>query len=182
MEYSIYIKQFKKYLIEEKRSSKHTIESYIRDVRQFFQFCLNQKITDLNHISKTHIISYLLFLQKKGRATSTISRNLASLRALFNYLINNKYINLNPTTNLETPKIEKKIPQTLSVEEVEILLNMPDLSSKKGLRDKAILETLYASGLRVSELLHLRLQDIHLKKRYIVCSYDNNNRIIPIGN
>lgn len=181
MDYTIYLEDFKTYLLKEKQSSIHTIESYIGDTKQFFEFCSRQEIHDLDSITKSNIISYLLFLQKQGRATSTISRHLASLRGIFQYFFRKRYITSDPTINLETPKIEKKIPQTLSVEEIELLLNIPDITTKKGMRDKAILEVLYATGLRVTELIHLKIYNINLKRGSITCNTGNNKRIIPLG-
>ena len=180
MENSFYIEKFRVYLIEEKKVSYHTVESYLRDIKQFNNFCSKQNNIDFNHITKTQIISYLIYLQKKGRATSTIKRNLATLRGLFKYLYNYKYIILNPTTHLETPKTEKRIPQTLTISEVEKFLSMPDINTDKGLRDKAILEVLYSSGLKVSELINLKLEDINIKKRIIHSCHENNERVIPI--
>ncbi|MCR1898039.1 site-specific tyrosine recombinase XerD [Irregularibacter muris] len=182
MDVTIYIEKFGLYLREEKELSPHTVESYIRDTKQFFEYCLAEKVNHLERITKTYIISYLLFLQKKGRATSTISRNLASLRGLFQFLLSRNYITVDPTLNLETPKIERKIPQTLTLQEVEILLSAPNTNTKKGLRDQAILEVLYATGLRVSELIDLNVQDVDLENRIIYCNHENNERIIPIGN
>lgn len=181
MDYNSYLEIYKIYLLEEKHSSIHTVESYIRDVKQFLKFCNNQNINVLNGISTTHIISYLLFLQKKGRATSTISRNLASLRSLFQFLFDHGYIDVNPTINLQTPKIEKKIPQTLSIYEMKTLLEMPDIHTKKGIRDKAILEVLYATGLKVTELLGLKIQDVNLTQGNIIYNCENNKRVLPIG-
>lgn len=184
LNYTIYLKDFKIYLLKEKHSSVHTIESYIRDTKQFFEFCSRQEINYLNKITKSNIISYLLFLQKQGRATATISRHLASLRGLFQYLFYKEYIKSDPTLNLETPKIEKRIPQTLSIKEIDILLNMPDITTTKGIRDRAILEVLYATGLRVTELICLKIDHVNIKKRNIICNNGNNGdsvRVIPLG-
>lgn len=182
MENSYYIEKFRVYLIEEKKVSSHTVESYLRDIKQFNNFCSKQNIIGFNCITKTQIISYLIFLQKKGRATSTITRSLSALRGLFQYLFNCGYIILNPTINLETPKIEKKIPQTLSIKEVEKFLDIPNINTNKGLRDKAILEVLYSTGLKVSELINLKLDDINIEKRIIHSCHNSNKRVIPIGN
>ncbi len=181
MEYNDCIEKFKVYLKEEKKASINTIESYLRDISQFFLFCKKKDIRDLGEVTKTQIISYLISLQKKGRAVSTISRNLASLRGIYQYLLNNGLIMEDPTHSLETPKIEKKIPQTLTIEEVELLLDMPDTSCNKGIRDKAMLELLYASGLKVSELIKLKITDIDIEKKRINSSDERNKRIIPIG-
>lgn len=181
MDYNSCLEFYKIYLLKEKHSSMHTIESYIRDLKQFFRFCFKQNVNTLEDVSKTHVITYLLFLQKKGRATSTISRNLASLRSLFQFLFNHGHVSIDPTINLETPKIEKKIPQMLSVHEMELLLEMPDINTRKGIRDKAILEVLYATGLKVTELIHLKIQDVNLQEGNIFCNCENNKRIVPIG-
>jgi integrase/recombinase XerD len=127
------------------------------------------------------VIAYLLQLQKKGRATSTISRNLASIRSFYQYLYKKKVIDIDPTTELESPKVEKKLPQILSTQEVELLLDQPKCLDLKGIRDKAMLELLYATGIRVSELISLNLNDINLDLGYLICNKGSRERTIPIG-
>jgi len=177
------IKDFLTYLKTEKGLSDNTLESYGRDLRQFAEFLKekgNYKFTEAN---KTTIITYLLHLQKKGRATSTISRCLASIRSLYQFLLTKRLINDDPTINLESPKPVKKLPNVLTLSEVEKLINQPDTDSCMGSRDKAMIELLYASGIRVSELVCLDLDDINLEMGYIKCKGTNTSkeRIIPIG-
>ena len=122
-------------------------------------------------------------MQKSGKATSTISRNLASIRCLYQYLYNTRQIDSDPSSNLESPKVEKKLPSVLTKKEVELLLEQPKASDIKGARDKAMLEVLYATGIRVTELISLKLSDIDAKGGYIKCCTTNlKSRTIPIGN
>ncbi len=171
------------YMKNEKRLTSNTLEAYIRDILQFKEFLLNNKIKDYKDTNKTTIITYLMNLQKNGRATSTISRNLASLRCFFQYLLNNNLINEDPTLNLKSLKSEKKIPSILTIEEVNQLLSQPDTTSYKGARDKAMLELLYATGIRVSEIIAIDVKDLDLDLGILTVK-DNNigQRVIPIGN
>jgi len=171
-----------RYLVNEKELSKNTLESYKRDVLQFINFLKSKQIENLEDANKTVIITYLLHLQKEGRAASTISRNLASIRSFCKFLAYEKFIDKDPTANLESPKSEKKLPNVLTMEEVEILLAQPDTNDIKGIRDKAMLELLYATGIRVSELVELNCSDLNLELGYVKCkNKKNKERIIPIG-
>jgi integrase/recombinase XerD len=165
----------------DKGLSSNTLESYGRDIKQFMSYLSDMEVSILD-VNKTTIISYLLFLQKSGRAASSISRSLAALRSFFQFLSGNKYVDKDPTLNLESPKIEKKLPQVLSIGEVELLLKQPDPSNSKGSRDKCMLELLYATGIRVSELVMLDVDDINLSMGFIRCSGKGmKDRIIPVG-
>lgn len=163
----------------DKRLSKNTLESYSRDIKQFLQY-LKENSIDFKNVKKTNIIAYILYLQKERKAVSSISRSLASIRAFYRVLVKNHIITYDPTLNLESPKIEKKMPQILSISEVEQLLSLPDVSEPKGARDKAMLEVLYATGIRVTELVNLDVGDVNLDLGYIKCN-GNKERIIPIG-
>ncbi|WP_068555191.1 site-specific tyrosine recombinase XerD [Thermotalea metallivorans] len=180
---NILLDAFIDYLANVKELSQNTLDSYKRDISQYIAFLAEKKVDDIKHTNKTTIITYLLYLQKRGRATSTISRNLASIRSFYQFLLNEKYIDRDPTINLESPKSEKKLPSVLSLKEVELLLAQPDDSSEKGIRDKAMLELLYATGIRVSELVALNYCDLNLEMGYIQCKGNNSSkeRIIPIG-
>jgi integrase/recombinase XerD len=127
------------------------------------------------------IKTYLDSLKINGKAVSTVSRNLASLRSLYQYLHKTKVVNEDPTTNIESPKIERRPPKVLSTEQVELLLDQPKCVDLKGYRDKAMLELVYATGIRVTELISLNLDDINLENGYIKCSNRTKQRIIPIG-
>ncbi|HCJ56586.1 site-specific tyrosine recombinase XerD [Lutispora sp.] len=177
-----YMEAFADYLQNERKLSKNTFESYIRDVRAFCIYLQNndQKI---DSVSKTNIITYLIYLQKDGKTTSTISRHLASLRCFFHFLVNSRYIEHDPTVNLESPKVEKKLPYILTKKEVEKLLEQPDAADAKGLRDKTMLELLYATGIRVTELISLDIDDVQLEEGLLLCKNSNGKfRTIPIGN
>lgn len=128
------------------------------------------------------IQEYLKSLQTKGRAVSTISRNIAAIKAFYQYLVKENYLENDPSQSLDTPKVEKKLPKILSVHEVEELLKQPEIKSSGGLRDKAMLELLYATGIRVSELIALNISDINLDMGYVKCyGKGSKNRIVPLG-
>ncbi|MTI68308.1 MAG: site-specific tyrosine recombinase XerD [Firmicutes bacterium] len=176
-----HIKSFITYLKEDRELSKNTIESYKRDLNQFNSF-LTENNNNVVNANKTIIITYLMYLKRKGRATSTVSRSLASIRSFYQYLLNENMIKKDPTINLKSPKQEKKLPEILTPKEVEILLDQPNSNNAKGVRDRAMLELLYAAGVRVSELVALDVGDINLKMGFISCSKDTSNeRVIPIG-
>ncbi|MCT4618693.1 MAG: site-specific tyrosine recombinase XerD [Marinisporobacter sp.] len=176
-----YLEGFNHYLVKEKEVSKNTLESYKRDISQFIYFLKERNIKYIKDVNKTTIITYLIYLQKSGKATSTISRNLASIRSFSQFLLNEKYIDKDPTIHLQSPKSEKKLPAILTLKEVELLLAQPDESSEKGIRDKAMLELLYATGIRVSELVALDYSHANLDMAYIKCNNPSKERVIPMG-
>lgn len=177
-------KLFKKFLVslEERNLSKNTIESYHRDIKQFSTYIEESfQMADIKACSSTLIISYMLQMQKKKTSPATIARKLASIKAYYGYLFNNREIESNPTLSIKAPKAEKKLPEILTIEEIETLLDQPD-NSYIGLRDKAIFEIMYASGVKVSELVALNIKDINLKMGYIKCRCETEeSRLIPIG-
>ena len=177
----VQVENFINFLEKDKRLSLNTLQSYKRDIEQYTTYLKEINATNISTTNKTTVIAYLLHLQKKGRATSTISRNLASIRSFYQYLHKNKVIEIDPTSELESPKVEKKLPQILSTQEVELLLDQPKCLDLKGIRDKAMLELLYATGIRVSELISLNLSDINLDLGFIKCNKGNRERSIPIG-
>jgi integrase/recombinase XerD len=175
------VQKFVIFLERDKRLSLNTLQSYRRDIEQYFTYLQEINLQNISNTNKTTVIAYLLYLQKKGRATSTISRNLASIRSFYQYIAKNKIIDQDPTSELVSPKVEKKLPQILSTEEVELLLEQPQCVDLKGFRDKAMLELLYATGIRVSELIQLDTQDLSIEMAYIRCNKGNRERMIPIG-
>lgn len=177
----VLVQKFINFLERDKRLSANTLQSYKRDVEQYITYLREINLLNIINTNKTTIIAYLLHLQKKGRATSTISRNLASIRSFYQYLYKTRVIDSDPTTELESPKVEKKLPQILSTQEVELLLEQPKCIDLKGYRDKAMLELLYASGIRVSELISLNVDDINLDAGFVRCNHGNKERVIPIG-
>ncbi len=165
----------------EKHKSENTVESYRRDLLQFITYISACGIKDTESVTKTDILSYLLKLQGEGRAAASISRMLTSIRSYYLYRIRmGEGIN-DPTESLEAPHVEKKAPKVLSSEQVERLLNAPDVRDVKGRRDKAMIELLYASGIRVSELINLKMSDINTEVKFIRCSGEKKERFIPIG-
>lgn len=177
----VQVENFINFLERDKRLSLNTLQSYKRDIEQYTTYLKEINANNIAATNKTTVIAYLLHLQKKGRATSTISRNLASIRSFYQFLHKNKIIELDPTSELESPKVEKKLPQILSTQEVELLLDQPKCLDLKGIRDKAMLELLYATGIRVSELISLNLTDINLELGFIKCNKGTRERSIPIG-
>lgn len=175
------VQKFVTFLERDKRLSLNTLQSYKRDIEQYINYLNEINLQNISSTNKTTIIAYLLSLQKKGRATSTISRNLASIRSFYQYIAKIKMIDNDPTSDLESPKVEKKLPQILSTKEVELLLDQPKCTDLKGYRDKAMLELLYATGIRVSELINLDITDVNMDMSFIRCNKGNRERMIPIG-
>lgn len=176
-----HVEKFINFLERDKRLSLNTLQSYKRDIEQYTMYLNEINVSSIVNTNKTTVITYLLHLQKKGRATSTISRNLASIRSYYQFLYKLKVIDSDPTSDMESPKVEKKLPQILSTQEVELLLEQPKCLDLKGIRDKAMLELLYATGIRVSELISLNVGDINLEVGYIKCNKGSRERTIPIG-
>ena len=175
-----WINNFVLFLEKDKKLSNNTLQSYRRDIEQYVSYIDSNNI-DLMSTNKTTVVSYLVHLQNEGRATSTISRNLASIRSFYQYLVRMKQMEENPTTGMESPKLEKKLPTVLSVNEINLLLEQPKCVDLKGFRDKAMLEMLYATGIRVSELMNLNIEDVDLEGGFIKCKGTNKERVIPIG-
>lgn len=176
-----YIEDFVEYLISVKKSSKNTVLSYKRDLLKFAAFLADNGITDVKKINYTVMNSYMLMMEREKFAASTISRNIATLKAFFTYLQKEHIVDSDPASLLKAPKIEKKLPGILSVDEVSLLLAQPSGTSNKEIRDKAMMELLYATGIRVSELISLRISDVNLQNGYICCKDGLRERIIPFG-
>lgn len=175
------IDSFIVYLQEIKGSSPNTVVSYRRDLVQMAAFLAEQGIATPVKVTKTSLNSYILYLEKQGKATTTISRVLASIKSFFQYQLNEGLIRRDPATLLKTPKIEKKPPVILTVEEVNRLLNQPTDGSLKEMRDRAMLELLYATGIRVSELIGLKQTDVNIPVGFITCHDSHRERMIPFG-
>ena len=173
------IQEFMTYLREDKKSSANTEASYRRDLQKAAAYFAEQEITDVRQITATNIRSYLLYLEKRQFASSTVSRNVASLHAFFHYLFRVRKIEEDPSEQLHPPKVEKKAPVILSVEQLDRLMNQPRENTTKGMRDRAMLELLYATGIRVSELISLKVTDVNLPLAYI--SSPSHDRMIPFG-
>lgn len=176
-----YIDDFVYFMDTAKHKSDNTIQSYKRDVSKYINYLNSNGITDISQTTKTTVLTYLVDLQNQGKATSTVSRTLASLRSYYMFVTQTETKMKNPTLNLEAPKSEKKLPQILTTKEVDRLLEQPSLSEPKGIRDKAMLELLYATGIRVSELIALKISDINISLGFIRCMSSKKERFIPIG-
>lgn len=176
-----YVKEYTSFMTDIRHKSLNTVESYKRDVTQYISYLDGTGVTDISSTTKTTVLSYLLYLQKEGRASSTVSRTLASLRSYYLFMMQNGVVKSNPTSNLEAPHVEKKIPKILSGEEVELLLEQSKNCDNKGIRDKAMLELLYATGIRVSELINLDVSDVNVPMSFVRCKGGKKERIIPMG-
>ncbi|MBT2290734.1 site-specific tyrosine recombinase XerD [Paenibacillus albidus] len=177
-----HLQPFMLYLSGDKGLSPNTLESYGRDVSQFLEFAEVRGVQAPEEIRRSHIMLYLGELRGAGRATATVNRNTVSLRAFFHYLLKEHLITLDPTLEMETLKPDKKPPRVLTIPEIERLLGAPDEASSQGIRDKAMLELLYATGIRVTELISLNLEDVHTDMKYARCTgTSGKERVVPIG-
>lgn len=174
------IKNFLEFLETEKKVSKNTLQSYERDILQFNKY-LNEQKLNYSKIDKEDIIEYLDHLQEIGKKTSSISRSLASIRSFYQYEVRAKKVKLNPTEGIQAPKVEKHAPSILSSQEVELLLEQPKDVDLKGTRDKAMLEFAYATGMRVTEMISLNVEDVNLEAATVVCKTATKQRVIPLG-
>lgn len=176
------IDNFIHYLYLERGLAENTLVSYKLDLDNFSAFCQKENLEPLSQTARQAIIFYLLKLKREGKAPATISRHLASLRAFYRFLLQEGVLFQDPTNNLESPRNLERLPHVLSVDEVESLLNQPRTTDPAGLRDKAMLELLYATGIRVSELISLDLGQVNLKHGFIRClGKGDKERIIPFG-
>ena len=169
------------YLKEKKNASASTVSSYQRDLRKLESYLGEHGVEHVENVTSTNLNSYILYLEKQGLSTATVSRNVASMKAFFHYACKSHLRMDDPTEQVKAPHIEKKMPEILSVEEVDLLLRQPSDRTPKGLRDRAMLELLYATGIRVSELIHLEMSDVNLAMGYINCRDTDSERVIPFG-
>ncbi len=169
------------YLSEERRVSGNTLQSYLRDVRQFFEYVKEKKpIFELCDIDNAYMNSYLFFLEAGGRSAATCKRIISSLKCYFTFLVQNNHMKMNPVLEIHAMVPEKKLPEILTNDEVERLLDQPDSSTIKGCRDKAILELLYATGIKVSEVVAVNTDDIDLENGILRCRSGKKERLIPL--
>ncbi len=174
------IEAFKQYLTFEKKSSKNTVESYIRDLLQFSDYCTSVKISTVQKVKTLTINSYLEYLTKLKKSDATKARVTASLRAFFRYLVSIGVVNDNPVSAAEKNKVAKKLPGVLDSSDIVLLLSQPSGDDYKSIRDKAMLELLYATGIKVSELLELSVHDFNIQLGILHLSNGKKERIIPI--
>lgn len=177
------IKDFIHYLIVERGLSNNTIVSYERDLKSYQRHLEEQQqIRSFNDVSRLHIIQFLKTLKETGKSSKTIARHTASIRSFHQFLLREKQAEQDPSVLIESPQLERSLPKILSLQEVEKLLEIPKTTTPFGWRDKAMLELLYATGIRVSEMINLNLADVHLTMGFIRCyGKGNKERIVPIG-
>ena len=176
------LQEFITYMTEVKNASVNTCLSYKNDLTKLVNYMYKQNITEEDKISETSLNSYVLTLEKEGLSPATVSRNIASIKAFILYLIKHGKMKHDPTERMKSPKIEKKPHTSLSTEEVNGLLEQPNINTIKGMRDKAMLELLYATGIRVTELISIKMEDLNLKNRFLKCANAKKERLIPFGN
>lgn len=175
-----YINDFKIYLLEVKKASSNTVESYLRDISKFSLYCAANKVKDLGNIDLAFLEKYSKYLNSLGKSASTISRIGASLRCFYRFLQNSGLSDSNPAETLSAPKSEKKLPGILTANEIVTLLSQTDGTDYKSIRDKAMLEVLYATGIKVSELIELRIENVNLQVGILHLNSGDKERIIPM--
>ncbi len=178
-----HVEDFIHFLIVERALADNTVQSYRRDLGQYVLYLDKvEQLSSVNEVKRAHILNYIQHLKEQGRAQTTIARNLASIRSFHHFLLREKASESDPTLHIETPKLDRKLPRVLSMEEVEALLATPESHTPLGKRDLAMLEVLYATGIRVSELVQLNVSDVHLTMGFVRClGKGNKERIIPLG-
>lgn len=173
------LKNYLEYIEKNKKLSKNTVASYSRDLKKYLEYLKEQKI-DILDVVENDIISYLIELEKENISTSSISRMISSIKSYHDYLFMNKFAGENPAKNIKKPKVKREKLEMLTEQEVDKLLEFKDLSTPKKIRDKAIFETLYGTGIRVSELIDMNVEDVDLDIDYISCNNSKHQRVIPL--
>ena len=171
---------FLEFIKDEKKLSENTLQSYQRDIVQYMQY-LDSNRLNFYKVKDEQVKDYLKHLAELNKKATTISRSLASIRAFYQFLKRNKKVKKDPTENIQAPKIEKKVPNILTSKEVELLLEQPKNVDLKGLRDKAMLEFAYATGMRVTEIISLNIDNVNLEDGYVNCKSSDKERSIPLG-
>ena len=174
------LKYFFDFLENDKKLSDNTLQSYKRDLKQFKRYLEACEIY-YNRVKEEDIKDYIKELQESGKKPSSISRCIASIRSFYQFVLKRKKIKVDPTANIQSPKIEKRVPSVLTSKEVELLLDQPKDVDLKGTRDKAMLEFAYATGMRVTEIISLNIEDVNLEEGYVTCKNANKQRNIPLG-
>lgn len=171
---------FENYLRDEKKASSNTLSSYMRDIRQLAEYLETNGDTDLVSVSEPELEEYVQYLRDSGKSVATVSRCIASIKNLYSYLGIHQIIKQSPATRLTTEKSVQKLPQILTSQEIDLLLDQPKCIDAKGYRDKAMLELLYATGMRVTELIDLNVEDVNLPAGVVRCHSRNRERFVPI--
>ena len=174
------VRAYENYLTKVKQASANTVSSYIRDIRQFSEWLRDEAGLEVAEAEQQNIGDYLAHLERDGRSAATVSRNLASLKNFYSYVVSSGFMEQTPVTDIRVDRGEKKLPQILTGREIELLLAQPVCVDAKGCRDKAMLEVMYATGIRVTELIELDLEDVNLEQGMIKCSNARKTRMIPL--
>ena len=174
-----YLAEYEAYLTVEKNASANTLSSYIRDVSQYLRWLEGVGITP-EQAAQADVEAYTKYLSGQGKSVATVTRSLASLKSLYTFLMLRRRVNVNPAKGLTPAKVERKLPHILTSKEVELFLEQPDPSDAKGCRDRAMLELLYATGIRVSELIGLDMDNVNLAAGFLRCSGRGRERLIPL--
>lgn len=174
------VQEYLEFLEKTKKLSLNTLQAYKRDVAKFKEY-IDQRGVDYIEVGYEDIQSFVEMMKEEGKKPASISRALATLRSFYTYLMRTKKIKVDPTIQVNSPKVEKKSPTILSAEEVEVLLSQPNTNDLKGIRDKAMLEFAYATGMRVSEIINLDVKDVNLADSYVVCNEGYSKRVVPLG-
>ncbi|MCM8780636.1 MAG: site-specific tyrosine recombinase XerD [Candidatus Omnitrophica bacterium] len=173
---------FLNYLSVERGLAQNTVTSYQRDLNFYIDFLKSQSIGEIASTTKKDITNFMLFQKDRGLSTNSIARRLAAIKGFYKFLVKERILRFDPSSLVDAPKLWKKIPSTLSINEVDALLNQPNLRQPQGIRDKAILEVLYATGMRVSESVNLKLDNVNLEVGFVRCiGKGNKERIVPLG-
>lgn len=177
-----FIDSFLDHLSVERGLARNTLAAYRDDLEAYESFLAAKGTASVSATNRNDVVSFMLSQKDSGIGASSIARRLAAIRMFYRFLVRERVLREDPTSLIETPKLWKKIPETLSVNEIEALLAQPDSRSAQGVRDKAILETLYATGMRVSEAAHLKTEDLNLDVGFLRCvGKGNKERVIPLG-
>ena len=175
-----FVHAYENYLTKVKKASANTVASYIRDLRQFEHWLTVSDAIDLLSINQSNIRTYLSYLDSHGKSKATASRCVASIKNFYSYLISSGFMEINPASDVHIERGEKKLPQILTGREIELLLSQPVCVDAKGFRDKAMLEVMYATGIRVTELINLNIDDVNLDQGTIKCNHSKKTRSIPL--
>ncbi|MBD5119379.1 MAG: site-specific tyrosine recombinase XerD [Clostridiales bacterium] len=173
------ISGYEVWLVQEKRAAANTLSSYLRDVRQFGQWAEEERLT-LTQVNQEDVKRYAQHLENKGKSNATVVRSVAALKSFYMYMMSIKAVRINPAKGFTPSRVERKLPAILSNHEVDLFLEQPDSSDAKGCRDKAMLELLYATGIRVSELISLDVQDLNLSASFLRCRGKSKERVVPL--
>lgn len=174
------IARFGEHLTREKRASQNTVSSYLRDTTQFSEYLHNHYDKNLREADSDNVRAYMAWMQSRGKSAASVTRFLASVKAFYNYMISIGELRSNPAQGVAAAKVERKYPEILTAKEVELFLEQPECVDAKGFRDHAMLELLYATGIRVSELIALNVGDLNLAAGFIRCANEKKERIIPL--